>query len=79
MLGKGILLAFAVGALAITQGCEAESDHGPTPYIQGQPPTTSKNTAYMYGSGIVGEEAPGPGVSVGGDFVDVGSPDVEEE
>ena len=77
MLGKGILLAFVMGALAAVQGCGEESDHGPQPYIQGQPPTTSKNTAYLYGSAIVGEAAPGPGVSVGGDFVDVGSPDAE--
>ena len=76
MLGKGIILAFIVGALASIQGCEADSDHGPQPYIQGQPPTTSKNTAYLYGSAIVGEAAPGPG-TVGGDFVDVGSPDAE--
>jgi len=72
-----VIFGCFVGAIALLQGCEAESDHGPAPYYQGQPPATSKNTPYLYGSAVVGEAAPGPGTAVGGDFIDVGSPDAE--
>ena len=72
-----VIFGSFLGAICLLQGCEAESDHGPAPYYQGQPPSTSKNTAFLYGSATLGEQAPGPGLSVGGDFVDVGSPDAE--
>ena len=70
-----VLLGVGIGLLSV--GCEIPVEHGPQPYIQGQPPSTSKNTAYLYGSAEIGEDPQGPGYSTGGDFVDAGSPDAE--
>ena len=49
--------AFALLAAMAFAGCEIEEEHGPRPYIQGQPPSTSKSTPYLYGSAIVGEQS----------------------
>ena len=66
--------AFALLAAMAFAGCEIEEDHGPRPYIQGQPPSTSKSTPYLYGSAIVGEQAQGP---EGAPDLDAGSSDAQ--
>ena len=66
--------AFALLAAMAFAGCEIEEEHGPRPYIQGQPPSTSKSTPYLYGSAIVGEQSQGPGGAA--DF-DAGSADAQ--